>query len=54
MFAISVPDIAALLNVAVHKFYAGVCSAHNLRVLHDFFLETECHCALSECHCAFL
>jgi len=39
MFAISVPDIAALLNVAVHKISAGVCSAQNLKVLHEFFLE---------------
>jgi hypothetical protein len=51
MFAISVRDVAAHLNAAVHKFSAGVCSSHNLKVLHVFFLKTECHCALSENGC---
>ena len=52
MFAISVRDVAAHLNDAVHKFSAGVCSSQNLRVLHVFFLlKTECHCALSENGC---
>ena len=39
MFAISVRDIRALLNAAVHKFSAGVCSAQHVRVLHVFFLQ---------------
>ena len=37
MFAISVRDVVAHLNAAVHKFSAGVCSSQNLRVLHVFF-----------------
>ena len=51
MFAISVRDVAALLNAVVHKFSAGVCRSQNLRVLHVFFLKTECHYALFENGC---
>ena len=66
MFVISVRDVAALLNAAVHKFSAGVCSSQNLRVLHVFLSENwmplcivwkwmqHVSVYLSECHCAFL
>ena len=55
MFAISVRDVAALLNAAVHKFSAGVCSSENLRVLHVFFkLNVIMHCLKMDATCLIL